>query len=480
MDLSVVLGPSLLMAQGYAKACEATLAYLMQDRDVPLEAGFDDLPLDRQGTILALLVSWTQLRGTLSSLAFGHRLPTLNAITAETPEGARYGSNARGVAIASRLEALANVGGLAGLTFETFWSISEAARVALGRLVATDLALTRSYDFDVLGEAEILLREGAPLVPDAATLLKQIEAEKVPAYLEAPAVQANLGTVPDQTSIQTLAQIFLGDMSRWRDLVTYNNLRAPYISSDPLDQLGDRQGSVTVSVDAGIGDTVITVEDVSQLYLDQRLYFDTGTSTFLRTIVAINKTLHQVTLDTAFTEMVPYTSLVWIYPPSYDVIGRVLEPGGRIMIPVAQLVGGRSARAPEMAEVLDVDRVYGIDVAISVTGGLSATEGDLTRAIGIPNVLQALRNRLQVPRGSVAHHPQYGCGLHDFLGRLSTAYAGFFATVESRQTLLRDPRISMIKDLTVTQDRDRLLIEFSGVTKNEEQFPAIIIPVVLR
>ena len=440
---------------------------------------FHQMTLDWQGSLLNLSVLWGQLRGTLGSLAFSRRLPTLNAITSTTPEGLRFGSNARGVTLSSWFEALTNMGGVAGVTFHSFWTMTPPARQALGRLVAMDLALQRGYEFDPLTEAEILLRGALPLVPDIDRVMRQIEQKRVPTYRETHAARSRLAVVPDHTSIQAVAQIAMGDAALWRDLVAFNNLRAPYISTDPLDQLGERQGALTLRLSVVAGSRTIQVMEIDQVYPDQRLYFDAEGTAFLRTVTRVDRETFTVALDRPLPVAVPIDTLVWVYSPDYDVLGRVLVPGESILVPVL-VAAGVPAHAPDLEGLPNLERIYGSDVLADAWGRLTTEEGDLTVVAGIPNLIQALRHRLEVPRGSVVHRPLYGCGLHDILGRLATPYVEFYALVESRQTLLRDPRIAQVRDLTVTQEMDRLLVNFTGVTKAEETFPSTVIPVRVR
>src|SRR4051812_2498890 len=59
--------------------------------------------------------------------------------------------------------------------------------------------------------------------------------------------------VKQMDTIENLAQKFLGDASRWWEIVQANNLRSPFISDDPLDHIGIilYRGTFTTNFPAG-------------------------------------------------------------------------------------------------------------------------------------------------------------------------------------------------------------------------------------
>lgn len=468
VDLSGVIGPVLLLGQAMAKAQATGVAAAMAD------PGFAALPLDLQGTLAAEAVRWSELRGALGSMAFDRRLPTLGAVTVAGAAAASRGANAAGVAISSRLEALTNPAGVAGLTVETFWAVSSEGRVALGRLLAADLALTGEYDFDVLAEAEAALDGAAPLAPDPVALIRRVEAVRVPAFRDLPVVRAKMAVIPSGTDMPTLAKLLVGEAEAWRLLVAFNGLRYPYVSEDPLDQLGDPLGTRALAGPVLAGSTTIPLLDVTGLYPDQRLRFDAGDHAEEVTIKAVDATTATATLASPLAGKYLLDAVVTVYAPVYELLGRVLVPGETIQVPILAAGSDQAALGPPGRLALDADRVYGTDVAVTPQGRLSATaEGGLALVAGVGNLVQALRHRFAVPRGSLPHYPSYGSGLEAFIGFRDAPFWEFLAMVEARQTALRDPRIDHIGTFAARFSGDRLEVEMDAVTTSGEQFPAL-------
>jgi phage baseplate assembly protein W len=465
VDLKSVLGPALLMSQAYTRAVQTCIAKVIAD---PF---FKYQPFDAQGEILELAVSWGQVRSTLGALAFAKRLPTFAAILAATPESIRFGGNARGVTIGSWLEALASAPILAGLSVSTFWSITPGARAALGRMASVDLVLLDLYEFSIEEETLLLLRESVPKSVNITATIREIERIRVPNYHETPTARATLRPIPENMTIQALGQLWLGEPEAWRDIISYNDLRYPYISTNEQDQFGDVQVAPILLGSIAEDAIDVFVDEVLGLYPEQRIQFDLGDVQIMRVIATVTLDPPYLTLDQPPGIEIPITAIVTVYSPIYDVVGRVARPGENLLVPISLGVQRASAVIAQEGGT-ESERLYGIDLDLR-DGLLSATiEGDFTQISGIENLKQAIKHRFIVPRGSYMQHPRYGSGFEGMLGSSPTAITEFLAIVESRQTVLRDPRIERIGELTATIDGDTLRVIFSAITTSDEEFPS--------
>ncbi len=119
--------------------------------------------------------------------------------------------------------------------------------------------------------------------------------------------------------------------------------------------------------------------------------------------------------------------------------GMVLLPGDRVTIPVPQ-PGGRLPGDP-----------IGRDV--DPGGAPGALIG------GIMNLKNALERRLRTPRGYLPTHPEYGSGLHAYVGRAMGLADVLGCRDEAARTLLDDPRVLEILKLAVDVDVDAIIVQ---------------------
>jgi phage baseplate assembly protein W len=138
---------------------------------------------------------------------------------------------------------------------------------------------------------------------------------------------------------------------------------------------------------------------------------------------------------------------------------RVLLYGGQIIVPAATV---------QVSANLDPARVFGVDLAL-MSGRLAAEKGDFKLVSGRANLRQAILNRLGTAFRDLQFHPNYGCGVHDRVGRGSGPTAGQLCAQFVRSALRSDPRIDSVPSSVATVQGDVVLVDataraINGVT----------------
>lgn len=121
--------------------------------------------------------------------------------------------------------------------------------------------------------------------------------------------------------------------------------------------------------------------------------------------------------------------------------------------------------------------LFGADLALLETGGaLDLTgdrSGDLALAVGIENIVQALKLRLMVRRGELTRlgWPDYGSRLHELIGEPNNQRTRVIAMGHARAAIEQDPRVKEVKAVTarvLTGERDtvRLDMEIELIHEN--------------
>ena len=94
----------------------------------------------------------------------------------------------------------------------------------------------------------------------------------------------------------------------------------------------------------------------------------------------------------------------------------------------------------------------GTDINIGIPGAnnneLTTWTGDFSLISGIPNLSSALYRRVLTPLGSLIYHTTYGSPIPAAAGNISTANEAGFLLADLRNTILSDPRVSAVNQIT--------------------------------
>ena len=140
-----------------------------------------------------------------------------------------------------------------------------------------------------------------------------------------------------------------------------------------------------------------------------------------------------------------------------------LAPGDKIVVPMAtpdtrSMAGvsrGEGYGTSRQAELFGRDLLLDDDEGIAVDtryGGL-----DFALVEGVDNVVQAVGIRLQTAQRTNLVYPTFG--RLDYVGSVATLEAALMARVDTRRTLLEDPRIQGIKPLAIQAEADSVSVD---------------------
>jgi hypothetical protein len=140
-----------------------------------------------------------------------------------------------------------------------------------------------------------------------------------------------------------------------------------------------------------------------------------------------------------------------------------LEAGVDIKIPVleqaANTARGRIYATPEMQDN------YGIDIAISDTGDFPVKDGDFATVGGPDNLAQAIGNRLTTAGNKRIRLGTYGIRLA--IGDAVAVNSFLLSSIE--QTVLGDPRIERVDDISFRGEGDALFVTITYTDINGHQ-----------
>lgn len=493
-DVSSVAGPTLLIAQTFARAQSNILDFIMND------ASFAGWSFDMQHQISLLEQDWQDLYVLLSSVAFDKQLPRFDTIYQASVGARYYGAQVQAEAqsIDIKLESFLNVPTMAGITVKTFWNASSLGLKTLSLLATLDWSqtggipdpappappatpysgpLTPYYGpmattDDLIADALEMLTEVAPLQPDISMLLSMIANVSPNGFSTDSIVSIVARDVMQGADIESIAYQYLGDAEQWIPLAEFNKLMWPYISDDPIEQLGRPEvEGLTLGASLAVGTNQVFLANGNYpVYKDQRLLLQDGMGNFQIVTVVDASGFPALMVSPALTDtFIVSSTSVTLYPPVYDT-GVVLGTGDKILIPSTLLV----AAGVLDTVATDLER-FGTDLQLTQDGELIAANGDFMVVTGQANLKQAITNRFEVPRGQLIHLPLYGTGLNRFIGLKGTPQYGVAAGVDAIQTVLQDPRTPKAITPQVQIVDDKMLIDFGVAVDNQR----LLLPVQL-
>lgn len=204
-------------------------------------------------------------------------------------------------------------------------------------------------------------------------------------------------------TLDTLAQQYLGNARRSREIAILNNLRAPFIDeigfSIPLLGVSGRSFVVTEITRLAIGQNV-TIQSSTQI----------PTKRIILNIEPIGNEEWQVTVD-GLPNLAIYTAAS--NPILFAHLPGTVGPGDTILIPSDVVPTDFAAIRPTTLynSLASAEKVFKVDMALDALNAQDLSvgaNGDIQFAFGYTNAVQALRLALEVQRGELDEHVNYG------------------------------------------------------------------------
>ena len=252
--------------------------------------------------------------------------------------------------------------------------------------------------------------------------------------------------VKDNDSIQKIATQFFNDPKRWVDIVSYNRLDYPFITSDQNFVRDVRATGIVLLKGTGISVPKGTVLWSSDLP-DKRYETLTAANLTIQNAEAMVsiRSLLSGELGNIVTGSIDSSSItgLTIQQDNHLINGRfirVRKTGESLFIPTEQVT------SMDLESFLDT--VGGEDLLLEDGDFSTDVYRDLTSVSGLDNISQRIRHRLETERGELPLHPAYGSNIYQFIGR-EEPYIDDLIRLEVQQVVLEDPAVEAVENVTI-------------------------------
>lgn len=150
----------------------------------------------------------------------------------------------------------------------------------------------------------------------------------------------------------------------------------------------------------------------------------------------------------------PYIDTSGVQIPETKTVAII---GSRLLIaflpgePIVDGIFADISRGQDAYEIL-----FGNDIELTVNGDLAVEDGrgDLALIRGSGNLGQALHMKCVSHKGELVYHPEYGTTLHELIGEQLEIITASKIKVETQRVMYTDPRIDLVKSLSVKSKGD--------------------------
>ncbi len=255
-------------------------------------------------------------------------------------------------------------------------------------------------------------------------------------------------------TLDTLAQQYLGDAKRSREIEVLNSLRAPYI-----DDVG-----FTLPITSVNGRRFV-VTDITNLIIGQGITISSSSAASTnRNIINIQNLSNgewSITVDGLpnLSMFTPTSS-----PILFSYLPGTVGPGDTILIPSSVVPDQFAAIRPTLLynNLTNAEKVFKVDMALDLlfARDLSVSpSGDVQLSYGYDNASQALRLAVEIEQGELDRHSSYGLAV-PIGSRNSDLSIGEIESAISN-TVSNDPRFASA-DVAVTVDGSVVTIDVSA------------------
>ena len=264
--------------------------------------------------------------------------------------------------------------------------------------------------------------------------------------------------VPFGLNIEQISARYLKNPDKWIEIVTLNNLRSPYIDEDGffynlLSNASGRQFNVN--------------DSQQRLFIGQRILLRSDTvNTFSRKIINIEKisdTNYLVSVDGVAdldNLTIANNAKIQGYLPGtvnsqdqiYIPTDAPAQPDDRIH-EIPAFANDKLTKISKVDWLLDDNG----DIAINSTG-------DFRLANGLNNLVQALKLKVAIKKGSLLRHPDFGIGLSAGVS-MADVNSGKIAS-DFNQIILSDSRFSGIERLDIKISGNTITVDMAVTIAN--------------
>lgn len=260
--------------------------------------------------------------------------------------------------------------------------------------------------------------------------------------------------VPYGKTIEAIALKYLGDYSRWLEIVTLNGLKEPYI---------DETGFQYPLLSNALGREIIIGDDTN-LYLGQTVILQ-GAAQFpsprtITNISSLSSTSFLVTLD-GLPNLNNFTLAAGSYLQAY--LPGTVNSQQKIFIPSDLLPPqGPNITPPSVTTADPLTGLSKVDWLLTESGDIATTQyGDFRYSYGITNIIQALTIKFSTQIGTWLVNPEFGLGIKPGTNIADIDIQQLYNNINNLITA--DPRFSGVTNLQISINNGALSISL-GVT----------------
>jgi len=257
--------------------------------------------------------------------------------------------------------------------------------------------------------------------------------------------------VPFEKSLHQMAQDYLGSAAKWYELVTVNNLKAPYV---------DLYGEKIVLLESGSASTIrVPISQQEKFRINAAVKIGSRlVPEEIRKVEQVNDnrdgsaTIYLSGKQDLAKLLINHVPYIRVYKP------ETLNDFSLVKIPTPMIAPNQNVPEPSEGELKKIDKAllsFGVDVATDdVTGDLLiGTDGDLKYQFGINNLRQTILTTLKTEQGQLPLHRQYGISNNLGFALQGATTSTKIATVVE-ESLKRDSRFTSVtlKDIQISAD----------------------------